>query len=397
MGIFTINMPDVGEGVAEAELTEWSVSVGDQVQEDDILAVVMTDKVAVEIPSSVTGKIMWLGGQPGDDIAIGAKFVQIEIDGDVEGEVELVEEARVDIIADNSESVSKTVSNTAKSLAAPAVRKRAFDAGIDLLQVTGSGPENRVTQADLLAYISDMQTPTAAAEDGITDIKVIGMRKKIAEKMALSKSRIPHITIVEEIDMTELEDLRAKLNNLHTETRGKLTILPFIMKAIVRAVANQPNMNARFDDQAGVIRQYDAVHLGVATQTDAGLTVPVLKNAGSLSVWQSAAELLRLSDAARSGIASKDELSGSTITITSLGPLGAIATTPIINHPEVAIVGVNKMMIRPMWDGNEFQPRKMMNISCSFDHRVIDGWDAAVFVQNLKNLLEDPVMMIMAE
>jgi len=397
MGIFTINMPDVGEGVAEAELTEWSVSVGDQVQEDDILAVVMTDKVAVEIPSSVTGKIMWLGGQPGDDIAIGAKFVQIEIDGDVEDEVVLVEEIRADIVADNSESVSKTVSNTAKSLAAPAVRKRALDAGIDLLQVTGSGPENRVTQADLLAYISDMHTPTAASEDGITDIKVIGMRKKIAEKMALSKSRIPHITIVEEIDMTELEDLRGKLNDLHAETRGKLTILPFIMKAIVRAVIDQPNMNARFDDQAGVIRQYDAVHLGVATQTDAGLTVPVLKNAGSLSVWQSAAELLRLSDAARSGIASKDELSGSTITITSLGPLGAIATTPIINHPEVAIVGVNKMMIRPMWDGNEFQPRKMMNISCSFDHRVIDGWDAAVFVQNLKNLLEDPVMMIMAE
>ena len=397
MGIFTINMPDVGEGVAEAELTEWSISVGDQVQEDDVLAVVMTDKVAVEIPSSVAGKIVWLGGEPGDDIAIGAKFVQIEIDGDVEDEVVLVEEIRADIVADNSESVSKTVSNTAKSLAAPAVRKRALDAGIDLLQVTGSGPENRVTQAVLLAYISDMQTPTAAAEDGTTDIKVIGMRKKIAEKMALSKSRIPHITIVEEIDMTELEDLRAKLNNLHTETRGKLTILPFIMKAIVRAVANQPNMNARFDDQAGVIRQYDAVHLGVATQTDAGLTVPVLKNVSSLSVWQSAAELLRLSDAARSGIASKNELSGSTITITSLGPLGAIATTPIINHPEVAIVGVNKMMIRPMWDGNEFQPRKMMNISCSFDHRVIDGWDAAVFVQNLKNLLEDPVMMIMGE
>jgi len=397
MGVFTINMPDVGEGVAEAELTEWSVSVGDQVQEDDILAVVMTDKVAVEIPSSVSGKIVWLGGEPGDDIAIGARFVQIEIDGDVEDEVELVEEVSADIIADNPEAVSKTVSNTPKSLAAPAVRKRAFDAGIDLRQITGSGPEGRVTQADLLAYISDMQTPPAASEDGTTDIKVIGMRKKIAEKMALSKSRIPHITIVEEIDMTELEDLRAKLNDLHAETRGKLTILPFIMKAIVRAVTDQPNMNARFDDQAGVIRQYDAVHLGVATQTDAGLTVPVLKNASLLSVWQSAAELLRLSDAARSGTASKDDLSGSTITITSLGPLGAIATTPIINHPEVAIVGVNKMMIRPMWDGSEFQPRKMMNISCSFDHRVIDGWDAAVFVQNLKKLLEDPVMMIMGE
>lgn len=397
MGVFTINMPDVGEGVAEAELTEWSVSVGDQVQEDDILAVVMTDKVAVEIPSSVSGKIVWLGGEPGDDIAIGARFVQIEIDGDVEDEVELVEEVSADIIADNPEAVSKTVSNMPKSRAAPAVRKRAFDAGIDLRQITGSGPEGRVTQADLLAYISDMQTPPAASEDGTTDIKVIGMRKKIAEKMALSKSRIPHITIVEEIDMTELEDLRAKLNDLHAETRGKLTILPFIMKAIVRAVTDQPNMNARFDDQAGVIRQYDAVHLGVATQTDAGLTVPVLKNASLLSVWQSAAELLRLSDAARSGTASKDDLSGSTITITSLGPLGAIAITPIINHPEVAIVGVNKMMIRPMWDGSEFQPRKMMNISCSFDHRVIDGWDAAVFVQNLKKLLEDPVMMIMGE
>jgi 2-oxoisovalerate dehydrogenase E2 component (dihydrolipoyl transacylase) len=249
----------------------------------------------------------------------------------------------------------------------------------------------------LAAYILDQQTLTSTPEPGTTDIKVIGLRKKIAEKMALSKSRIPHITIVEEIDMTELEDLRAKLNDLHSQNHGKLTILPFIMRAIVGAVSDHPEMNARFDDLANVIRQYGSVHLGIATQTENGLTVPVVKNAGGLNMWQSASEILRLSDAVRSGTADMDQLSGSTITLTSLGPLGAVATTPIINHPEVAIIGVNKMMIRPVWDGAEFIPRKMMNLSCSFDHRVIDGWNAAVFVQKLKTLLEDPVMMIMAD
>jgi len=387
MGVFTITLPDVGEGVAEAELTEWSVSIGDQVEEDDILAVVMTDKVAVEIPAPVAGKIAWLGGQPGDDIAIGSKFVQIEIQG------ETSEEAEDKIIAEKGDEEAEIVYNVrkvAKILASPAVRKRAGDAGIDLQNVTGSGPDSRITQSDLAAYILDQQSMTNRPETGTTDIKIIGMRKKIAEKMALSKSRIPHITIIEEIDMTELEDLRAKLNALHIEKRGKLTMLPFIMQAVVSAVIDQPQMNARYDDQANVLRQFDAVHLGIATQTEGGLTVPVVKNTRDLNLWQSAAEVSRLFDAARSGIATKQDLSGSTITITSLGPLGAIVTTPIISHPEVAIVGVNKMMVRPMCDGREFQPRKMMNLSCSFDHRVIDGWDAAVFVQKLKSLLEDP-------
>ncbi len=398
MGIFTITLPDVGEGVAEAELTQWSVSIGDQVQEDDILAVVMTDKVAVEIPSSVSGKIIWLGGNPGDEIAIGSKFVQIEIEGNDSDNFEPAPFQESEVTETNI--ATKTVSNPAKIgkvLAAPAVKKRAAEAGVNLQEIVGSGPDGRIRQSDLAAYILDQEALVSIPEPGTTDIKIIGMRKKIAEKMSLSKSRIPHITIVEEIDMTELEDLRKKLNDLHAEKRGKLTILPFIMRAITRAVFEQPQMNARFDDEANVVRQYDAVHLGIATQTDAGLTVPVVRNAKGLNVWQSANEVSRLAEAARSGTATIDDLSGSTITITSLGPLGAIATTPIINHPEVAIVGVNKMMMRPMWDGAEFQPRKMMNLSCSFDHRVIDGWDAAVFVQRLKSLLEDPVMMILGE
>ncbi len=399
MSIFTITLPDVGEGVAEAELTEWSVSVGDQVEEDDILAVVMTDKVAVEIPSAVSGKIVWLGGEPGDEIAIGSKFIQIEIEGDGL-ELKVAQEPEIPETTKKPNTADKTVSNIAKSgkiLVAPAVRRRAAEAGIDLQGIVGSGTDGRIIQADLATYLLDQETLTSTPEPDTTDIKIIGMRKKIAEKMALSKSRIPHITIVEEIDMTDLEDLRKKLNDLHAGARGKLTILPFIMRAISRAVAEQPQINARFDDRANMLRQYDAVHLGIATQTDAGLTVPVVKNAEILSIWQSAAEVGRLSESARSGTATMEQLSGSTITITSLGPLGAIATTPIINHPEVAIVGVNKMMMRPMWDGAEFQPRKMMNLSCSFDHRVIDGWDAAVFVQRLKSLLEDPVMMIMGE
>lgn len=456
MGIHTITLPDVGEGIAEAELTEWSVAVGDEISEDDVIGVVMTDKAAIEVPSSVTGKVVWLCGEPGDTIAIGDRFAQIEVEGEGNdkggsapstsaasasapaqaGDRPEDDEPGGDPGADNENAATpsdggdtrssakaaatpagaaaprpqpaprptpqrKPLARGEKPLAAPSVRRRALESGIDLRLVGGSGPSGRILHEDLDAYIEQGPSTGAPAgrmpATGTRDIKVIGMRRKIAEKMALSKSRIPHITIVEEVDMSALEELRAKLNSEHGAARGKLTVLPFVMRAIVSAVRAQPEMNATFDDDGGVIHQSDAVHIGIATQTPAGLSVPVVRHTEARSMWDAAGELTRLAGAARDGKAAREELSGSTITITSLGPLGAIATTPIINHPEVAIVGINKMAVRPMWDGQAFQPRKMMNISCSFDHRVIDGWDAAVFVQKLKSLLETPALLFIEE
>jgi 2-oxoisovalerate dehydrogenase E2 component (dihydrolipoyl transacylase) len=277
------------------------------------------------------------------------------------------------------------------------VRLAAREAGVDLRQIAGSGPAGRITHEDLEAFLARGPDTTGAAgltrRTDVTEVKVVGLRRRIAEKMALSKSRIPHITIVEEVDVTALEELRAALNKKAAADRPKLTVLPFLMRAIVRAVAEQPALNALFDDDAGVVRQHAGVHIGIATQTPAGLIVPVVKHAEARNLWESATEVARLAERARDGSASREDLTGSTITITSLGPLGAIATTPVINHPEVAIVGVNRMAIRPMWDGTAFAPRKMMNLSSSFDHRVIDGWDAAVFVQRLKELLETPALM----
>ena len=421
MGIYTVLMPDVGEGIAEAELAEWSVKVGDKVREDDVLGIVMTDKAAVEVPSSVHGVVTWLGGEPGDTIAIGAALIKLEVDGagnatdasvsQADGAVKTDDVTAAPVVlapapfkepapvvaATAARPTAQRRSEGEKPLASPAVRKRALDEGVDLRQVSGSGPAGRISHEDLDDFFAHgpivQGTVQRGQNTGVQEIKVIGMRRKIAEKMALSKSRIPHITIVEEVDVSNLEELRGKLNEKHGGERPKLTVLPFMMRAIVEAVREQPEMNAHYDDEAGVIYQHGGVHIGIAAQTPAGLTVPVTKHAESLNPWQAAAEVSRLAIAAREGKASRDELSGSTITITSLGPLGALATTPIINHPEVAIVGINKMNIRPVWDGQQFQPRKMMNISCSFDHRVIDGWDAAVFVQKLKSLLETPAML----
>ncbi|MGH7022243.1 MAG: dihydrolipoamide acetyltransferase family protein, partial [Caulobacteraceae bacterium] len=276
-------------------------------------------------------------------------------------------------------------------------RLAAREAGIDLRQVAGSGPAGRITQEDLDAFIAKGPGPARATglarRTEVSEVKVVGLRRRIAEKMALAKSRIPHITIIEEVDVTALEDLRAALNKKAPAERPKLTVLPFLIRAIVRAVDEQPNLNALFDDDAGVVRQHAGVHVGIATQTPAGLVVPVVQHAEARDLWDCASEVARLAERARDGTASREELSGSTITITSLGPLGAIATTPVINYPEVAIVGVNRMAIRPHWDGAGFVPRRMMNLSSSFDHRVIDGWDAAVFVQRLKELLETPALL----
>jgi len=398
-------LPDVGEGVAEAEIAEWSVRVGDVVSEDDILGAVMTDKATVEIPSPAAGKIAWLAGDVGDVIAVGSPFVRFEGDADTQKTTEHVPEPVIHtetetIPSEDQTAVVATPSKKAgtRVLASPAVRRQARDAGIDLANVPGTGPGRRVSKADLRAYMDARSSGGARRrpqKDGSKEIKVIGMRRRIAEKMVISKARIPHITIVEEVDMTELEELRGRLNKKFSDDRGKLTVIPFVIRAIAGAVATCPEMNATFDEDAQIITQHDGIHIGIATQTDAGLTVPVIRHTEALSPWDAASELRRLSEAARQGKAKLEDLSGSTITITSLGPLGAIATTPIINHPEVAIVGINKMAVRPMWDGREFQPRKMMNISCSFDHRLIDGWNAAVFVQELKSQLETPALLFL--
>uniref|UniRef100_UPI002FCC72EE dihydrolipoamide acetyltransferase family protein n=1 Tax=Bosea sp. (in: a-proteobacteria) TaxID=1871050 RepID=UPI002FCC72EE len=284
-----------------------------------------------------------------------------------------------------------------KPLASPAVRLKAREAGIDLRQVQGSGPAGRVTHEDIDAFIQrGPEAPVAGGlvpKTAVTDVKVVGLRRRIAEKMALSKSRIPHITIVEEVDVSALEDLRAALNKKPTAERPKLTLLPFLMRAMVKALGEQPALNALYEDEAGIVHQHAGIHIGIATQTPSGLIVPVVKHTEARDLWGCAIELSRLAERARDGSATRDELTGSTITITSLGALGGIATTPVINHPEVAIVGVNKMVVRPVWDGATFVPRKMMNLSSSFDHRVVDGWDAAVFVQRLKQLLETPATL----
>lgn len=409
MGVHVIRLPDIGEGIAEAELTEWHAKPGDLIIEDQVLAVVMTDKAAVEVPSSVSGKVVELGGEIGELIAVGSVLIRIEVDGEGNETEAPIEEAQTETpepvaepkpLAEPAPTTAATPVARAKGtkpLASPSVRARARDEGIDLRQVPGSGPAGRISHDDLDRWIAsggiEQGQITRRANTGVEEVRVIGMRRRIAEKMQISKRQIPHITIVEEVEIEALDALREALNKKHEGARPKLTMLPFLMRAIVEAVREQPGLNARFDDEAGVIHRHGGVHIGIATQTQQGLNVPVIRHAEAGNLWENAAELSRLADAARDGTMKRDELQGGTITITSLGPLGAIASTPIINHPEVAIVGVNKMQVRPVWDGQQFQPRKMMNLSCSFDHRVVDGWDAAVFVQKLKTLLETPAML----
>jgi 2-oxoisovalerate dehydrogenase E2 component (dihydrolipoyl transacylase) len=416
MGEFVIKMPDVGEGVAEAELVEWHVKPGDPVREDMVLAAVMTDKATVEIPSPVNGTVLWLGAEIGDTVAVKAPLLRIEVAG--EGDAEEPAPTEAEPIAKVEAVASKPVETkpaakveperrverparreaVERPLASPAVRLRAQEAGVDLRQLTGTGPAGRITHDDLDQFVARGAQPVAAPaglarKTATEEIKVTGLRRRIAEKMRLASARIPHITYVEEVDVTDLEDLRATMNAGRKPDQPKLTILPFLMRALVKTLGEQPGVNATFDDDAGIVTRHSAVHIGIATQTPAGLTVPVVRHAEARTIWDSAAELTRLADAARNGTAAREELSGSTITITSLGALGGIVTTPIINHPEVAIVGVNKIMTRPVWDGVQFIPRKMMNLSSSFDHRIVDGFDAAVFVQRIKALIETPALI----
>ncbi|UIK04144.1 dihydrolipoamide acetyltransferase family protein [Neorhizobium galegae] len=425
-----IKLPDVGEGVAEAELVEWHVNVGDLVREDMVLAAVMTGKATVEIPSPVDGEVTFRHGEIGDIIATGTVILKIRIageGGETEEEpqvkpvalpvaaAEPASEKKVEPLKPKAEiavspPVARPLSHPVgapraegeKPLAPPAVRLRAKEAGIDLRQVTGTGPAGRITHEDLDAFLNSQGGSGAVAaglqsNKAVQEVKVVGLRRRIAEKMALSKSRIPHITYVEEIDMTALEELRTRMNGTQKPGRPKLTILPFLMRAMVKAIGEQPGINALYDDEAGIIRQYGGVHIGIAAQTPSGLVVPVVRHAEARDIFDCAREVARLSDAAKNGTALREELSGSTITISSLGAMGGIVSTPVINHPEVAIIGVNKLAVRPHWDGVQFVPRKMMNLSSSFDHRVIDGWDAATFVQRLKALMETPALIFVEE
>jgi len=420
MGTHVIKMPDIGEGIAEVELSAWHVKVGDMVVEDQVLADVMTDKAMVDIPSPVHGKVIALGGVPGEVMAVGSILISIEVEG-----AGNVKESAQPAVAAVKESPSPKVEAIVESkpapaaapraavcqgpmvareaderpLASPAVRKHALDLGIQLRLVRGTGPAGRVLHEDLDAYLaqgqSNASTATAAyaQRNDEEQIPVIGMRRKIAQRMQDATQRAAHFSYVEEIDVTAVEELRAHLNEKHGAPRGKLTLLPFLVRALVVALRDFPQINARYDDEAQVITRLGAVHVGIATQADIGLMVPVVRHAEARSLWDNAAEISRLANAARNGKASRDELSGSSITLTSLGALGGIVSTPVLNLPEVAIVGVNKIVERPMVVKGQIVIRKMMNLSSSFDHRVVDGMDAAQFIQAVRGLLEQPATL----
>jgi 2-oxoisovalerate dehydrogenase E2 component (dihydrolipoyl transacylase) len=441
MARFEFKLPDIGEGIAEAEIVAWHVKVGDEIAEDQQIADMMTDKATVEMESPVAGKVIELAGEVGDQVPIGSVLAVIETegadraaepaddskderplaDGAVEATPEQAEE--IPVVAGDVQTLEKAArpepveglrlssrrqeqagasTSSARTdagghvLASPAVRARARDLGIDLRQVRTAG--DRIRHSDLDAYLlynggAVSSRPAAARKD--ETIKVVGLRRKIAENMAEAKRRIPHFTLVEEFDVTALEETRAMMNN-DRGSNPKLTLLPFLITAMSKALGDWPTLNATYDDDANVITRSGAVHMGMATQTPNGLMVPVIRNAQSLSVWQLASEILRLSEAARTGKAAREELSGSTITISSLGPMGGIASTPVINRPEVAILAVNKVEEKLVPIDGEIEVRKRMNLSLSCDHRVVDGWDAASFMQTLKAYIENPLRLLSA-
>ncbi len=447
MAKFTFNLPDIGEGIAEAEIVAWHVKLGDTVEEDAPIADMMTDKATVEMEAPVSGKIVAVAGEEGDVIAIGSMLVEIEVAGEVPDDVLEANEAAAQASAQGEADVAdatdagpgmddervaaetpglgddrdaepqadtsrperveapsaassddmQSSDGATKVLASPAVRARAMDLGVDLSEVKPAA-DGRIRHADLDAFLSynggqGYRAAGASATRDDETIKVIGMRRRIADNMSASKRSIPHFTYVEEIDVTDLEAMRGDLN-ANRGSKPKLTLLPLIITAICKAIPDFPMINARYDDEAGVVTRSGAIHLGMATQTDAGLMVPVIRDAQDRNVWQLASEIGRLAEAARSGKAKSAELSGSTLTITSLGPLGGVATTPVINKPEVAIIGPNRIIERPMFTANgDIEARKLMNLSISCDHRVVDGFDAASFVQAMRKYLETPVLL----
>ncbi|MGY8666016.1 dihydrolipoamide acetyltransferase family protein [Bradyrhizobium sp. UFLA05-109] len=440
MGRYFFRLPDVGEGIAEAEVVAWHVSVGDVVTEDQNLVDVMTDKATVEVMSPVSGKVRATHGEVGGMAPVGSVLIELEVDGPGNADAETLaptpilgtshaaianpevhsRQAHVSSIPAAAELPARSMPTESTKgterpkaaavwamraadeapLAAPFTRRRALELGIPLQYVPGTGPGGRITPDDLDNFIaSGGAAPVGdaryVARKGVADHKIVGLRRKIAEKMQEAKRRIPHINYVEECDVTELEALRADVNAHRRPDQPKLTLLPFFMRALVRAVPHFPQVNARFDDDAGLLHSYEGVHIGIATQTDGGLMVPVIRNAERYDIWALANELSRVSAAARRGLATREELSGSTITLTSLGTLGGIVSTPVINHPEVAILAPNKIVERPVVEGHFVSVRKMMNLSSSFDHRIIDGYDAAQFVQLMKRLIEHPALIFM--
>jgi 2-oxoisovalerate dehydrogenase E2 component (dihydrolipoyl transacylase) len=427
MGLYKFKLPDIGEGIAEAEIVAWHVKVGDRVEEDQQLADMMTDKATVEMESPVAGKVTKLAGEVGDQIAIGSVLVEIETEGAAPVEEAAAESTHEQPLADGTveptpqqaaeipvtataepetapppsprvepEVADKEPVQKAHVLASPAVRARARDLGIDLAQVKTAS--DRIRHADLDAYLlynggTVSARPAAPRQD--ETIKVVGLRRKIAENMQEAKRRIPHFALVEEFDVTDLEDTRAMMNR-DRGSNPKLTLLPFLITALSRAVGEWPMINATYNDEANAVTRHGAVHMGVATQTDGGLMVPVIRNAQGLSVWQLASEVLRLSEAARTGKASREELTGPTFTISSLGPMGGVASTPVINPPQVATIAVNKVEEKVVVIDGELEVRKRMNLSLSCDHRVVDGWDAASFMQALKGYIENPLRLLSA-
>jgi len=434
MGNFVFKLPDIGEGVVEGEVVQWHVSVGDSVSEDDPIVDVMTDKATVTIPSPVSGVISSLSGDVGDMIAVGSSLMEIDSEGEGGGPAaedteeqgsvpdpdppkapepapapeapepapapEAPEPAPAPEAPEPAPSQIQT--QTGRVLASPAVRKRARENDVALSNVRGSGPAGRIRHADLDAFIAAGGAVSGAPpmayslkRTEVTPVKVVGLRRKISEQMSLSKSRIPHFSYFEEVDITELENLRQILNSTRDETQPKLTYLPFIMLALAKIMPDHPECNAHFDDEAGVVNRNAAVNLGIATQTDRGLYVPVVKHVESMDIWKTATEMQRVSGSARDGSASLDELTGSTFTITSLGREGGLGATPIINHPEVAILGVHKAREMPVARNGAVVIRRVMNLSSAFDHRVVDGADGASLIQHLKRMLENPALIFM--
>lgn len=407
MSEYIFKLPDLGEGTVESEIGEWNVKVGDIVAEDMIVGTMMTDKAAVELNSPVTGKVKSLAGEPGDMIPVGAPLIVFETDTEVQVESQAeaaAVEAPAAVVASETGPTAAAqarpapVAHDGKVVTSPAIRRRAKETGIDLSMVPGTGAGGRILRKDFERFVKTARgtaAPVAAAEppDRTEEIRVIGLRRVIAERMSAANREVPHFAYVEEIDITELEALRQHLNDRSDDPTGRLTLLPFLSLALVRALRDFPQCNTTYDKERNVLVRHGAVHLGVATQTPDGLKVPVVRNAGQRSLKDLAAEIRRVTEAARNNTAKKDELSGSTITITSLGKLGGIVSTPVINLPEVGIIGVNKAVERPMVVNGQVAVRLMMNLSSSFDHRFVDGYDAAAMIQQIREMLEHPALI----
>jgi 2-oxoisovalerate dehydrogenase E2 component (dihydrolipoyl transacylase) len=403
MSEYVFKLPDLGEGTVEAEIAEWMVQVGDVILEEDPICAMLTEKAAVELTSPVGGRVVSLAGEAGDTVAVGSPLIVFETDAEAptpRTKPETAEDHPAEPVpAAEEPGAAPTPAQSGKVATSPSIRARAREAGIDLAQVPGTGPRGRILKTDFEAFLSTRHAPPGAAvpakRDGVTEIKVIGLRRKIAERMARSAREIPHFTYVEEVDVTALESLRQHLNAKKAPGEAKLTLLPFIGLALTRALREFPQCNAHYDSERNVILRHEAVHLGIATQTDDGLKVPVARHVEALSLEGLSAEIRRVSTAARDNSAGREELSGSTITITSLGKLGGVVSTPVINQPEVAIIGVNRAVERPVVVDGRVEVRRMMNLSSSFDHRFVDGYDAAAMIQLLKDLLEQPATIFM--